>query len=127
MDFEKLEVWQRSSRLCIEVIRELENLAFYGFRDQICRSALSIPSNIAEGMERGFPKEKQRFLGYAKGSCGELRTQLYIAKELGFMGERAAATALSETKEVSAMLHGLMKRIQQDSGSVSEREPPLYV
>lgn len=111
MDFERLEVWRRSSKLCVEVIRQFDGITLYGFRDQICRSALSIPSNIAEGMERNFPKEKYKFLSYAKGSCGELRTQLYIGAELGFIASEVANQSIEETKEISAMLAGLMKRI----------------
>ena len=81
--FEDLEVWKRSCRLCVEIYKTLEACKEFGFRDQATRSALSIPSNIAEGYERNTPKEYTRFLKIAKGSCGELRTQLYIGIELG--------------------------------------------
>ncbi len=115
MDFEKLDVWKRSSELCVNVIRQFERSSNYGFRDQVCRSALSIPSNIAEGMERGFPKDKCKFLGYAKGSCAELRTQLYISSKLGYLTNEVAKAKIDETKEISAMLNGLMKRILHDA------------
>lgn len=115
MDFEKLDVWKRGSKLCVEVIRQFEKISNYGFRDQICRSALSIPSNIAEGMERSFPKEKCKFLGYAKGSCGELRTQLYIGSELGYISTELARSKIEETKQISSMLNGLMKKIAKDA------------
>ena len=78
MKFEDLDVWKRSSRLCAEVYKELSSLKDFGFKDQITRSSLSIPSNIAEGVERDSDKECAVFLNYAKGSCGELRTQIYI-------------------------------------------------
>jgi four helix bundle protein len=76
--FEKLEVWTRSSRLCVALYRELKESRDWGFKDQITRSALSVPSNIAEGYERNSRKEYVQFLRIAKGSCGELRTQAHI-------------------------------------------------
>jgi four helix bundle protein len=76
--FENLEVWKRSSRLCVALYKQLRDCKDRGFKDQATRSALSVPSNIAEGYERDSLNEYIRFLRIAKGSCGELRTQLYI-------------------------------------------------
>lgn len=76
--FEDLAVWKRSARLSAELYKSLRDLKDFGFRDQITRAGLSIPSNIAEGYERESAKETTNFLNYAKGSAGELRTQLYI-------------------------------------------------
>jgi len=72
--FEQLEVWKRSSRLCVNLYKVLRSCPDKGFKDQITRAALSIPSNIAEGHERNSRAEYRRFLKIAKGSCGELRT-----------------------------------------------------
>jgi four helix bundle protein len=83
--FEKLEVWKRGCRLSVEIYKLLRESKEYGFKDQLFRSALSVPSNIAEGYERGSRKEYIRFLNIAKGSCGELRTQLYIGIEAGII------------------------------------------
>ena len=66
--FEQLEVWRRSCRLCVDLYKALDSCKVYGFRDQIARSALSIPSNIAEGYERNSCREFVRFLKIAKGS-----------------------------------------------------------
>ena len=74
---EKLDIWKRSCRLSVEVYRSLDRCPNSGFKDQITRSALSVPSNIAEGYERDSPKEFSRFLKIAKGSSGEFRTQAY--------------------------------------------------
>ena len=81
--FEGLDVWKQSSRLCVELYRELKDSREWGFRDQITRSALSVPSNIAEGYERSSRREYVQFLRIAKGSCGEMRTQLYIGQGSG--------------------------------------------
>ena len=72
MSFEDLEVWKRSARLSADIYKTLANLKDFGFKDQITRSGLSIPSNIAEGAERESIKEFINFLSYAKGSAGEL-------------------------------------------------------
>ena len=79
MNFEKLSVWQRATSLSILIYKSFQNSTDFGFKDQITRSSLSIASNIAEGMERQSAKEKCQYLWIAKGSCGELRTQIYIA------------------------------------------------
>ncbi|EIK98012.1 hypothetical protein PMM47T1_02064 [Pseudomonas sp. M47T1] len=81
------------------------------FRSQITRSALSVPSNIAEGMERFSTKEKCQFLWIAKASCGELRTQMMIGKEIGYISESLAAHWIPETRELSNRLCGLIKKI----------------
>ena len=111
MKFENLDVWKRSSRLCADLYKYFRNLTDFGFRDQITRSALSVPSNIAEGFERDSPKEFSRFLQYAKGSCGELRTQLYIGIEIGYITPETGKTWVKETKEISAMIVGLSKSL----------------
>ena len=82
---EDLDVWKRASRLCVEVYKIFAACKDYGFRDQITRSALSVPSNVAEGAERGSDREFARFLRIAKGSAAELRTQLHIAYELDYL------------------------------------------
>ena len=80
MRFEDLEVWKRSARLSADIYNELRNIKDFSFRDQLTRSGLSIPSNIAEGFERESDKECINFLAYAKGACGELRTQIILEK-----------------------------------------------
>ena len=113
MKFEDLDVWKRSARLSANIYKTLGKLKDYGFRDQICRSGLSIPSNIAEGMERDSPREFLQFLRYAKGSCGELRTQIYIGMDIGYVPKEAGQGWLNETRELSSMLVGLMKAIRK--------------
>jgi four helix bundle protein len=83
--FEDLEVWKESMRLAVDVYHHFKSLHDFGFRDQIQRSAVSIPSNIAEGFERHSNKEFIQFLFVAKGSAAELRTQLYLPIEIKFI------------------------------------------
>ncbi len=114
MNFEKLDVWKRAARLSVELYRQLRNLEDWGFRDQITRAGLSIPSNIAEGMSREGSRERVRFLLIAKGSCAELRTQLYIGQEVGFVPKMFARAFIRETQEIAAMLSSLIRVIRQD-------------
>ena len=109
MRFEDLEVWKRSARLSENIYNELKGLKDFSFRDQLTRSGLSIPSNIAEGFERESDKECINFLAYAKGSCGELRTQIYIGKDIGYLTNQVAERWIKETQEISSMLAGLIK------------------
>jgi four helix bundle protein len=109
MRFEDLEVWKRSARLSADVYRSLQGLKDYGFKDQITRSSLSIPSNIAEGFERESQRECLVFLSYAKGSCGELRTQIFVGMDIGYIEKDIGTEWVKETKEISLMLGGLMK------------------
>jgi len=110
--FEDLEVWKRSSRLAVDLYQCLSECRDWGYKDQATRSALSIPSNIAEGYERNSRNEYSRFLKIAKGSCGELRTQLYIGCKAGLMDEAIALPMIAEAKEISRMLQGLILKLQ---------------
>jgi len=109
MRFEDLDVWKRSARLSASIYRELCKLKDYGFKDQITRAGLSIPSNISEGCERPSPKECINFLNYAKGSCGELRTQIYIGMDIEYISNDTGKKWLDETVAISAMIGGLIK------------------
>jgi len=112
--FEDLEVWKRSVKLSIRLYNLLSSCKDYGFRDQITRSGLSVPSNIAEGFERSTNKELIRFLDIARGSNGELRTQLYIGVEAGFIDRETGTVLIGETKELSAMITGLKKTVSRE-------------
>lgn len=111
--FEDLDVWRRSCDLSVQVCRAFQKCSDFGFKDQITRSAVSVPSNIAEGAERNSRKEFSQFLGYAKGSAGELRTQLIIAGRMGYITEVESKEWISEIREISAMIYGLAKSLEQ--------------
>lgn len=106
---ENLEVWKRSCKLTADLYQALDSCRDRGFKDQITRSALSIPSNIAEGYERDSPKSCIQYLRIAKGSCGELWTQLLIGRKLGFIDGEHGKSLENEAKTISKMLHGLIR------------------
>ncbi|MDR9439419.1 MAG: four helix bundle protein [Halomonas sp.] len=111
MRHEQMEVWQRSKQLSVGVYRELKDLRDFGFKDQITRSALSIPSNIAEGFERYTEREKFRFVSIAKGSCGEFATQTLIGIEVGYIAEPIGQHWRNEAMTISRMLGSLLKAL----------------
>jgi len=108
MSFENLDVWKRATQLCIDVYQNLRGLKDYGFKDQITRAALSIPSNIAEGEERNSQKDTIQFLTYARGSAAELQTQVFIGVEIGYIPKPLGKQWIQETKEIAAMITGLI-------------------
>jgi len=88
--FEDLEVWQEARRLTQTIYRVTRTEKFskdFSLRDQIQRAAVSVMSNIAEGFERGGNQEFSQFLYVAKASCGEVRSQIYVALDQGYMGK----------------------------------------
>ena len=115
--FEDLEVWQRGCRLSVAIFEGFENCKRFTLRDQIERAGLSIPSNIAEGAERGSSKDFAHFLNFSKGSCGELRTQLYIARKLNELEKNSFDFLIQESREISAMLQGLRTSMLRKSAA----------
>jgi four helix bundle protein len=108
--FEDLEVWQRACRMSVQIFELFDNCRYPNLRNQIERAAL-IPSNVAEGAERGGSREFSQFLKIAKGSAGELRTQLYIALKLKAIPPKPGASLVADAREISAMLEGLRNSI----------------
>jgi len=119
--FEDLEVWQRGCRLSVAIFQTFESSKKFSLKDQLERAGLSIPSNIAEGAERGSTKDFAHFLNFSKGSCSELRTQLYIARKLKLLGRIDFDNFVAETKEISAMLEGLRRSILTKSRPKQKR------
>lgn len=110
--FEKLAVWRRAQAISIQMYQLLDECKDWGFKDQVTRSTNSIADNIAEGAERPGKAEFKQFLGYAKGSAGESRCQVYRAKALGYISESASESLISELIEISKMIHGLRNSLK---------------
>ena len=111
--FENLDIWKKSSILAVNLYKTLRDCKDYSLKDQVIRSAFSISSNIAEGFERNSNKQFAQFLQIAKGSCGELRSQLYICKEIGLLTEEQARTFQKEATEISRMIYGLIRHCRR--------------
>ncbi len=119
--FEDLEVWQRACRLAVQIFKGFRSCREFTLKDQVQRAALSVPSNIAEGSERGSLKDFAHFLNISKGSCGELRTQLYIARKLELLTKTSFDQLIAESKELSAMLEGLRRSLLSRSAANAKR------
>ena len=85
--FEKLEVWKRGGRQALAIYSALKDTKDFGLKNQMERASVSVPSNIAEGAERKSTQEFIRFLNISLGFNAELRTQIYLAKELGIIND----------------------------------------
>ena len=112
--FEQLDVWKAGCRLTVDIYNELQKCRDYGLRDQMQRAVVSIPSNIAEGSERQSKREFVQFLHIAKGSCAELRTQLYIAVKIGAIQPETGNKLADEAKHISSMLHNLINSLSKN-------------
>ena len=111
-NFKQLRVWQIAKELAVKVYKLTQNQQFkkdFGFRDQIQRAAVSIPSNIAEGDELGTDKLSIRYFYIAKGSSAELMTQLIIANEIGYIDSEIFNQLFDECDMISSMLAKLIK------------------
>jgi len=110
--FENLRVWQKGVELSVKIYklaREEKLSKDYGLKDQMQRSSVSIPSNIAEGDELNTQKQSINFLFHAKGSCAELYTQIVIAEKADLIPLDKATILKDECKVISAMLGKLIK------------------
>jgi four helix bundle protein len=124
--FENLDVWRRAVELAVGVCREADSIPSPALRSQIQRCVVSIPSNIAEGSERDSTGDYIRFLRIAKGSAAELRTQLLIARRLGCLGEAFAVKAEDETRQIGAMLQGLIRFLGNSELRETSYDPGAY-
>jgi four helix bundle protein len=109
MRCENLDVWKRSCRLSVEIYKYFKENKDFGFKEQITKTSLSIPSNIAEGMEKNYQKEKIRFFEISKGSVAELITQIYIGIEIDYIERKIGLKWKNDLDEISKMLSGLSK------------------
>jgi len=109
--FEELLVWQKSKILVLDIYKAFNNNKDYSFRDQICRAAVSVMNNIAEGYERKGNKEFVKFLYIAKGSCAEVRSMLYLGIDLGYIQKMEFEKTYNQSLEISKMLSSLIKKI----------------
>jgi four helix bundle protein len=116
--FRELEVWKRSIELAKCIYRLTDKLPrseLYGLTSQIRRSAVSIPSNIAEGYNRRNRKEFLQFLGIAYGSAAEAETQLVLIKELYLADDEQINNSFSLNTEIQKMLYSLMKKLSLET------------
>jgi four helix bundle protein len=114
--FEDLVAWQKARSLTKAIYQETRRGDFakdFGLANQIQRAAVSVMSNIAEGFDRGRRAEFHQFLSVAKASCAEVRSQLYVALDAGYLHKSAFDKLLAQAEEVSRVLGGLKVAVQE--------------
>ena len=115
-NFEDLNVWRQARQLTQQVYRLTKSEKFmkdFGLRDQIQRATVSIMSNIAEGFERGGNQEFVQFLYVSKASCGEVRSQLYVAFDQGYITDNDSEKLLQSFRRLSGMISNLITYLRQ--------------
>jgi four helix bundle protein len=113
--FEDMDAWQKARELTKAVYQITSTGAFavdFGLRDQIHRAAVSTMSNIAEGFERGGNKEFMQFLSLAKGSVGEVRSQLYVALDSSVLTEAQFHQLKAQATNISMIIAGLIRYLK---------------
>lgn len=114
--FEDLIAWQKARQLTAEIYRITAPGEFakdFGLRDQMRRAAVSVMSNIAEGFDRGSRGEFHQLLVVAKASCAEVRSQLYVAQDVGYIDQEMFDFVASSTSELSRIIGGLRAAVQK--------------
>jgi four helix bundle protein len=114
--FEDLEIWKEARRLTKDIYLLTSGPKFskdFSLRGQIQSAAVSIMSNVAEGFERGGNQEFAQFLYVAKGSCGEVRSQLYVAVDQGYISANESEKLLSLFKRLSGMIGSLINYLKR--------------
>jgi four helix bundle protein len=115
-NFEDLEIWKLARQLTREVYTFSQGPKFsrdYGLRDQMQRAAVSVMSNVAEGFERGGNQEFVQFLYVAKASCGEVRSQLYVAFDQTYIDQKTMDNLLITLKRLPVMIKHLIDHLKQ--------------
>ena len=115
MKAKNLDIWNRSSKICSDIYIYFKDSKDYGFKDQITRSSLSIPSNIAEGLEKISDKETIKFLDIARGSLAEIQTQIYIGMKIEYIKKDVGNSWIQEYEELSKMITSLIGKIKKDN------------
>ncbi|MCF7906260.1 four helix bundle protein [Candidatus Gracilibacteria bacterium] len=114
MNYKELKIWQKGFQLALsiyEITKNFPSKERFGIIDQMRRSAVSIPSNIAEGAGRKANKDFSRFCSIAQGSCNELETQTLLAKELKYMTPEESCNIQEKITEISKMIHSFQKKL----------------
>lgn len=109
--FEDILAWQKSKIFVIKIYSQFRFCKDFSFKDQILRASVSIMNNIAEGFEKMSNKDFKKFLYISKGSCGEVRSMLYLAKQLNYIDQNLFDDLYNQSIEISKILAGFIKSL----------------
>ena len=125
--FEELIAWQKARVLTAEIYKATTDGDFgrdFGLKNQIQRAAVSVMSNLAEGFERGRPAEFHQFLSVSKASCAELRSQLYVAFDVGYLDEIQFKRLMALAQEVARIIGGLRAAVERNRDAQKGQPSP---
>jgi len=111
--FEDITAWQKAQDLACEIYLEFNHSKDFGFRDQICRAAVSISNNIAEGFDRRTDADFARFIHISIGSCSEVKSMLYLAARLNYIEKEKSQFLLEQANEISKISRGIVKSLSK--------------
>ena len=111
--FEDLKIWQNARKQVKSIYETFQDCRDYAFKDQICRAALSVMNNIAEGFERETAKDFSHFLITAKSSNGEVRSMTYAAEDLHYLDQKTAESTRNYARQLSKSIAAFRRHIKQ--------------
>ncbi len=111
MKFEDILAWQKAKLFVLDIYKQFKFCKDFSFKDQILRASVSIMNNIAEGFEKMSNRDFKKFLYISKGSCGEVRSMLYLAKELNYINQSSFDNLYNQSVEISKILSGFIKSL----------------
>ena len=118
--FEDLVIWKESRQLCGELYSAFQKVNDYSFNDQLKRASVSIMNNIAEGFDRSkVTKDNKQFISFlniANGSCGEVKSMLYLAQDLHYLSVEDAERFRNACLSISSKITGLIITLQENNG-----------
>ena len=127
--FEDLIVWQKAQDVAVKIYNLVEQNDFikkdFSLKDQFKSASISISDNIAEGFEYNNNPDFHRFLGIAKGSCGEIRNKIHFARRLRFISDAVAETLINELRLLGNQIGQLIKKVKDKINSEKKVRKPI--
>lgn len=111
--FEDILAWQKGQDLAEIVYNHFLKIDDFGFRNQICRAAVSISNNVAEGFDYGQPKMFAKYLRIALGSCAEVRSMTYLAERLKYINQEQKKYLINLTITITKLIKGILRSLNQ--------------
>ncbi len=109
--FEDIIAWQKAQDFAVDIYAAFETSKDHGFKNQICRAAVSISNNIAEGFDRSSDADFARFLFISIASCSEVKSMLHLAEKLNYLQQENKLILLNQADEISKIIRGLIKSL----------------
>ena len=113
LKFEDIIAWKKAQDFAVEIYSIFKTNSDFSFRDQICRAAVSISNNIAEGFDRSSDADFKKFLFYSMASCSEVKSMLHLADRLNYISSDEKVRLLISADEISKIIRGLIKSLKK--------------